>query len=229
MIWVSLLIHIALIIFLSLNPWPTIIRVRPTAYTVTLIPISIPEPEIAKTPPPPIKEERSKPIEKPKKDALVEKVKKPEKEKPSLKNLHEAIEEIRRKAALDQIQKNVARRKEERPPVAPPEVPVTSPIQTQAVVESKLNEYFSLIWAKIKKAWIIPENLLKEKVDLETIIIIIIERDGKVQKAWFEKRSGNDRYDQMAMRAIKRAEPLPPIPKELNENILEIGIRFLPD
>jgi outer membrane biosynthesis protein TonB len=33
----------------------------------------------------------------------------------------------------------------------------------------------------------------------------------------------------MAMRAIKKAEPLPPIPKELGEDTLEIGIRFFPD
>jgi TonB family protein len=96
-------------------------------------------------------------------------------------------------------------------------------------MESKVNGYYSLVWAKNKGAWTIPENLLKETVDLETIIIVIIERNGKIQKWWFEKKSGNALYDQSAMRAIKKAEPLPPIPKELSEDILEIGIRFLPD
>ena len=64
---------------------------------------------------------------------------------------------------------------------------------------------------------------------LETIIIIVIERDGKIQKSWFEKRSGNTLYDQSAMRAIKKAGPLPPIPKEFSDNIFEIGIRFYPE
>lgn len=73
------------------------------------------------------------------------------------------------------------------------------------------------------------ENLFKEMVDLETILVVIIERNGKVQKLWFEKKSGNVLYDQSAMRAIKKAEPLPPIPKELSEDTLEIGIRFTPD
>jgi hypothetical protein len=31
------------------------------------------------------------------------------------------------------------------------------------------------------------------------------------------------------MRALKKAEPLPPIPKELSEDKLEVGIRFFPD
>jgi len=125
----------------------------------------------------------------------------------------------------------VARREktEERTPVVSPPVPMISSAKTSPSMESKLNEYYSMIWAKIKEAWTIPENLLKEMVDLETIIVIIIERDGKIQKSWFEKKSGNALYDQMAMRAIKKAEPLPPIPKEFNEKTLEIGIRFFPD
>ena len=47
--------------------------------------------------------------------------------------------------------------------------------------------------------WTVPEDLLKEMVDLQTAIVVIIEPTGKV---------------------------LPPIPKELNEETLEVGIRF---
>jgi len=229
MVGVSLILHIALVVFLNLNPWPTIIKVRPTAYTVTLMPVSIPEPQIPKTPLPPLPKEEKikpvekvKPVEKPKKDDIVEKVKKPPKE--SMKRLQEALDEIRKKAALDEIRKRVARkeREEERPTAIPS-------AKTSLEMESKLNEYYSLVWAKIKGTWTIPENLLKEMVDLETIIVLIIERNGKIQKFWFEKKSGNALYDQSAMRAIKKAEPLPPIPKELGEDTLEIGIRFFPD
>jgi len=229
MVGVSLILHIALVVFLNLNPWPTIIKVRPAAYMVTLMPVSIPEPQIPKTPLPPLPKEEKikpvekvKPVEKPKKDDIVEKVKKPPKE--SMKRLQEALDEIRKKAALDEIRKRVARkeREEERPTAIPS-------AKTSLEMESKLNEYYSLVWAKIKGAWTIPEVLLKEMVDLETIIVLIIERNGKIQKCWFEKKSGNVLYDQSAMRAIKKAEPLPPVPKELGEDTLEIGIRFFPD
>jgi colicin import membrane protein len=230
---VSLLLHIALVILLSLNPWPTIIKVRPTAYTVTLMPISIQEPEIQKPiPPPAFKEEIPKPIEKPKKDDIVEKVKKTHKEKVELKHLQEAIEEIRKKIALDEIQKRVARREktEERATVVSPPVPMVSSQKTPPILESKLGSlYNGIVKSKIEEEWTIPENLLKEMVDLETIIVIIIDKDGRVQKSWFEKKSGNALYDQSAMRAIKKAEPLPPIPKELNQNSLEFEIRFTPD
>jgi len=192
MVGVSLVIHIALVVFLNFNPWPMIIKVRPTAYTVTLMPVSIPEPEIPKTPLPPVPKEEKikpvekvKPIEKPKKDDIIEKVKKKERDKESLKRLQEALDEVRKKAALDEIRKRVARkeREEER------STAILS-AKTSLEMESKWNEYYSLIWAKVKGAWTIPENLLKEKemVDLEAIIVLIIERDGKIQKFWFEKK-----------------------------------------
>lgn len=247
---ISLLCHFVFIFLLSLNPWPTLIQARPTVYTVTLMPVSIPEPEIPMPPPAPSlpKEEKikpaekikpvekTKPVEKPKKDDIVEKVKKKEKDKESLDRLHDAIEEIRKKAALDEIQKRIAKREVASPPPpapvispAPSPVPPSPPPLSALQRQSKLNEYYSLIWAKIKSAWTLPEHLLKERVDLETIIVIIIDRDGRVQRSWFEKKSGDTLYDQRAMRAIIKAEPLPPIPKELSQESLEIGIRFTPD
>jgi len=239
----SLFVHVAVVFFFSLNPFPKIIKIRPTPYTVTLMPVSAPEPEIQKPAPAPVvKEEKPKPpkpVEKPKKDDLVEKVKKPQKEEKELKDLQKAIDEIRKKIALDEIQKRVALRekKEERvAPVAPlapiaPLTPIVSSPQTSASMESLLNKYYGIIWAKIQEEWTIPENLLKEKemVDIETIIVLIIDRDGKVQNSWFEKKSGNTIYDQSAMRAIMKAAPFPPLPKELNMKSFDIGIRFSPD
>jgi TonB family protein len=262
----SLVIHGAIIVLFTLNPWPQWIRTQPIVYTVSLMPLVLPEPETASayalpapreaTPKPvPKPVETKKPLDQPKKDDIVEKVKKPpqkvekpeehklEKPKPekpsadqkSLKGLQEALDDIRRKVALDNIQRRVAQREktEKEKTVTPPQTssakPFTSSTASPVRTESKLNEYYSMIWAKIKEEWTIPENLLKETVDLETIIVIIIERDGKIQRSWFERRSGDVHYDQAAMRAILKADPLPPIPRELNEASLEIGIRFYPD
>jgi TonB family protein len=95
--------------------------------------------------------------------------------------------------------------------------------------ESKLNDYYNMVWAKIKKEWTLPGDLPKGGKNLETIIVVVIERDGKIQKSWFEKKSGNSQYDQMAMRAIKKAEPLPAIPREFSDETFEVGIRFHPE
>jgi TonB family protein len=93
---------------------------------------------------------------------------------------------------------------------------------------SGLNKYFSLIWAKVKEKWAIPENLKKEMVGLDTVIVVRIDRDGKVQKLWYEKRSGNSSYDQMAWEVINNATPFPAIPDEVKESPLEFGIHFSP-
>jgi TonB family protein len=211
------------------------------------------------------------------------KVETPEKEKTN-KSLEDALAEIRRRAALDEIQRKVALRGREKPGTevskegqtgtAPPSGAVDSSGKSGSVpglgpgtgsgtgtgagtgagtgtgtgtgtgagglsgggspwgsslLEAKLNDYYSTIWAMIKKEWSLPENLPKGKTDLETVIVVIIEKDGSVQKSWFEKKSGNTLYDQMAMRAIKKAEPFPPIPKELGDNPFELGIRFYPE
>jgi TonB family protein len=264
----SLIIHVAITIFLSLNPWLTITKVQPMAYTVTLMPVPITEPEIPKPPPPPPpapKEEKIKPIEKvkpiektktvekPKKDDIIEKVKKKEKDEESLKHLQQALEEIRKKIALDEIQKRVAQkershkeREEDQPapptptpptpappiptpPTPTPPNPTSPPVSSSKPSPELLTIYSSIIKAKILQEWTIPENLLKEMVDLETVIVVIIERDGRIQRPRYDKKSGNTIYDQSAMRAIKKAEPFPPIPKELGENSLEYEMHFTPD
>lgn len=184
---------------------------------------------------------------------------KPEREKSSNKSLQDALEEIRRKAALDTIQKRVARREElekvtrSAPGVetgtgsgsgtgkgtgtgpgsgtggSPEGSPWGSPLGGSSALGSILNDYYNAIWEKIKKEWTLPGGLPKGKSNLETIIVIVIEKEGRIQKSWFEKRSGNALYDQTTMRAVKKADPLPPIPKEFSDSTLEIGIRFFPE
>ena len=107
--------------------------------------------------------------------------------------------------------------------------PWGSPFGGPSALQSKLDEYYSTLWERIRKEWTLPGGLVKEKANLETIIIIVIERGGKIQKSWFEKKSGHALYDQSAMRAIKKADPLPPIPKEFSDSTFEIGIRFHPE
>jgi len=248
----SLVIHGGLIVLSQMTPWMKTIRVQPATYAVTLVPLSLSEPEPFRAPekhepkeaaPKPV--EKTQPVTAPKKDDIVEKIRKPTPkiEKPkedteSLKRLHEAMEEIRKKAALDEIKRKVAQREkpEERPRSPAPTVSsttssriISSPTSQSKQSESRLNEYYSLVWAKIKEEWTLPENLLKERVDLEAIVVIIIEKSGNVKESWLEKSSGDSLYDQMALRAIKKADPLPPFPKELTDSTLEIGFRFFQD
>ena len=292
----SLLLHITLITILTVGLKPSMTKLKPSVYRVTIRPFSPqgdgsplgsspmerPGPAVTKPAPLPIqktKDEKTKPVESQKGHKIVEGLKSPqkksekkvataekedlsEKQKKSLKTLHEELEDIRKKAALEEIKKKIGRREtlekeqaKEASAGSPSQGAIASGSGTGAgsgtgtgsagsptggspwgsssggssALESRLSDYYDSIWAKIKKEWTLPENLPKGRTTLETTIVVVIDREGKIQKSWFERKSGNTLFDQRAMRAIKKAEPLPPIPKEFSDNTLEMGFRFHPD
>ncbi|MCL5978699.1 MAG: cell envelope integrity protein TolA [Nitrospirae bacterium] len=81
-------------------------------------------------------------------------------------------------------------------------------------------DYYSMVVGKIRQQWIFPESIDK---DLTAIINIKIARDGSVTVDKIEKGSGNPLFDRSALRAISKASPLPPPPREM-----EMGVRFKP-
>lgn len=85
---------------------------------------------------------------------------------------------------------------------------------------SALNDYYALIVNMIRRQWVYPEIF---KGNLEAIVSIKILSDGSVKIDRVEKSSGNPLFDRYALRALSKASPLPPPPKEL-----EVGIRFNP-
>lgn len=88
--------------------------------------------------------------------------------------------------------------------------------------------YYDRIWAKIRSSWVIPEGVTS-RVSLITVVGIRIASDGEIEQFWIEEKSGNDYYDQSALRAISKvnkANHLPPLPDEISEAPLEVGINF---
>lgn len=88
--------------------------------------------------------------------------------------------------------------------------------------------YYNLLWQRIRSAWVLPEGALGGKKDLETIIAIRIAKDGRIEDIQFEKKSGNPQLDESALRAIKKANPLPPLPPGFEGDKFDVGVRFTP-
>ena len=88
--------------------------------------------------------------------------------------------------------------------------------------------YYNLIWQRIRSAWVLSESALGGRKDLETIIAIRIARDGRIADIQFEKRSGNPQLDESALRAIKKSDPLPPLPPGFEGDSFDVGVRFTP-
>jgi len=116
----------------------------------------------------------------------------------------------------------------------------TQPVETDAVGPPAVNAsaggnntpsnirfrvYYDRIWAQIRSSWVLPEGVTS-RVSLTTVVGIRIDVDGEIEQFWIEERSGNDYYDQSAIRAIRKANPLPPLPDELSDAPLEVGINF---
>ncbi len=94
-----------------------------------------------------------------------------------------------------------------------------------AEMSAQMRAYYAMIWSRIKGKWALPQGILPGEV-LETVIDLTILRNGAVTQVNFEKRSGNSYFDESAMKAIRKASPLPPLPAWIGENSLGIGIRF---
>ena len=91
----------------------------------------------------------------------------------------------------------------------------------------KFKAYHDRIWRQIRSSWILPEGVTS-RVSLSTIVRIRIAPNGEIEQFWIEEKSGNDYYDQSALRAISKAKRLPPLPDELSDKSYEVGINFNP-
>jgi TonB family protein len=87
--------------------------------------------------------------------------------------------------------------------------------------------YYTEIWNAIRRQWALPEFLKTQK--LETVLVVVVRRDGKVLDLRVEKSSGNEIYDESARRAVRKAEPLPAFPAIYSPAQEEIGLRFRPE
>ncbi len=92
------------------------------------------------------------------------------------------------------------------------------------VPDAEFAAYYRDLWQRIHSMWSVPEELLKK--DLETVMGIRIDRDGKIIDIWEEKSSGDDYFDETALRAVKMSNPLPPLPEKYRESTIDVGIKF---
>ncbi|MDY6988781.1 MAG: TonB family protein [Thermodesulfobacteriota bacterium] len=91
-----------------------------------------------------------------------------------------------------------------------------------------LDIYHAEIWDRIRKNWAYSEELDTRPSNPEAVIIMKIMKNGEIRDIWFEKRSGSRYFDASAMKAVKKSDPLPPLPDGFLHPYYEIGFRFNP-
>jgi colicin import membrane protein len=90
--------------------------------------------------------------------------------------------------------------------------------------QARFGRYYMAVFNKIQSAWVLPHYY--EQKQLMAIVEITIRKDGRIVTSQFEKKSGNANFDRSVMRAIQKANPLPPLPPGIKEPLLTLGIRF---
>ncbi|MDZ7344843.1 MAG: TonB family protein [candidate division KSB1 bacterium] len=91
-------------------------------------------------------------------------------------------------------------------------------------VEFPFPHYLVLLQYRIETNWQPPPTGGGTHV---ATIYFKIARDGQLLEAKLEKSSGNYIFDQAALRAVQRANPLPPLPAASNLQILGVHFDFV--
>lgn len=195
---------------------------------------------------PPVAVEKPKAKEKEKPVSLAPKKEETKKED-SEKMISEAIERLRQKKeskGLDSAIEKIRSEKESRQVQSAIEgIRKKVTIGSQGAVEShepsrggastdvmtiKHKIYYNLIWKRIRSVWVLPDAALAGQKNLEAIIGIRISPNGQIEDIQFEKKSGNPIFDESALRAIQKSNPLPPLPPGFEGERFDVGVRFTP-
>jgi colicin import membrane protein len=95
-------------------------------------------------------------------------------------------------------------------------------VGTGGVAGIRLRSYEALIQEKVRNAWRKPP----QSKGLEAVVFLAVDRAGRIEQLQFVKKSGNTLFDESLQRAIKQAEPLPPLPEGYPGRLFEADVVF---
>jgi TonB family protein len=85
--------------------------------------------------------------------------------------------------------------------------------------------YLNILLNKIGKNW---TNPFKGKdVVMKSIVYFEVDKNGNIYSVRLEEDSGNDLYNETAMRAVIITKSLPPLPDEFADDYLKVHLEFL--
>lgn len=95
-------------------------------------------------------------------------------------------------------------------------------VGTGGIAGIRLRSYQALIQEKVRNAWTYPPR----SQGLEAVVYLAVDRAGHVEQLRFVRKSGNALFDESLQRAIKQAEPLPPLPDDYAGRLFEADLKF---
>jgi TonB family protein len=85
--------------------------------------------------------------------------------------------------------------------------------------------YLRQLHAKVEERWRRPPLVTPER---SVWVYLEIDREGQLRgEPKVKKSSGNELYDQSALRAIVDSAPFPPLPREFTQQYIKVNYEFI--
>jgi TonB family protein len=193
---------------------PEPIKEQPEDADISIAPKK-PEPEKPKETPKP--KEIVKPIEKPKKTESID--------KKAQKNLQNALDRIKKKVGrLKELESTV---RDSEPSPEDDEPTGGSPVGIAGGTgggggrgDYVSDAYIMQVTSLIEKNWAFAESLAGLQKNLQSVVAVKISSNGEIREVWFKQRSGNKYLDDSADKAVRKSNPLPPLPRGLSDDTI---------
>ena len=85
--------------------------------------------------------------------------------------------------------------------------------------------YLNILLNKISRNWHNPFR--DQNIVLKSIVYFEVDKDGTIYGIRLEENSGNEIYNETAMRAVAVTKSLPPLPDEFADDYLKVHLEFL--
>lgn len=94
----------------------------------------------------------------------------------------------------------------------------------RSAVES---QWLAAVNSRLLKYWALPE-FKQWDPDLTAVVVVTIDKNGRIINEFFEKTSGDKVFDQFVKKTLQDASPFPTIPTAMKKQRYELGLNFKP-
>ncbi len=91
-----------------------------------------------------------------------------------------------------------------------------------------LREYLQETYETVRKHWE-TNDFEKFNNELTSVIVMKISNTGEIMDYFFEKKSSNERFNMISLKAVLDSDPFPRFPPDINKESIEVGFRFYPN
>jgi protein TonB len=94
-------------------------------------------------------------------------------------------------------------------------------------LRDEIREYYFALMRRINEVWWLNAGG-GSRLARGAAINILITREGKIASIEFMEGSGDADYDRLLLETLKKAEPLPPLPRNFPQRMFFAPVRFIP-